>query len=330
MTKQTKAKEKTLFEQYTEKKLAYKIQDSYYGIIEGVETFLGKDEQQTTLAIEALLEDGKQLETKIVKPTAPSIQTQESEVEEVTLDEALEQVKSTELEDDVKKAIAEQLSKMTDLKPDTKRGNFIVYVDGVESDRWTDTSIPKNHLVKTIPFVFYWHSKKYNINNGSEITNSGWTVLNKQLAKKMKISVHRDDTPNLPFFTVKDEVLCIARKDQFMRKKTLERLKANMALPKMLAGREEAAKNAALISKTNVQASAQIYSDDMAAVKSQTATNMHVQSNGKMTIEQAQSLLEKADLNNLNQIENQLNTAINTGNLGNNTMVSGQVPENEI
>jgi len=331
MSNKSKTKQESLIASYVKKNLAIKNQEEYYGIIDGIETLLGKDEQSATQTIEAVLEDGKQFESYPSRDqdnqTAPS---EDNQVPKKTLDSILQAVEFTETEDSLKVAIAEQLGKMTDLKPNTRRGNFIIYVDGIESDRWTDPKISKDHWVKNIPLVFFWPKKADNVENGGVLTNDGWTVLDKKMAARLKITVHRDDTPNLPFYTVKSHVLCCARKDQFLRKKILQRLRGNMALPKMLATREEAARNAAVLSKQNVAASSQVFANDLAEVRNQTAQNMNVRSNGNMSVEQAQQMIDNASSESLVEIEKHLTDQIGKGNIGTNTQVSGMVPDTEI
>ena len=63
MSNKSKTKQESLIASYVKKNLAIKNQEEYYGIIDGIETLLGKDEQSATQTIEAVLEDGKQFES---------------------------------------------------------------------------------------------------------------------------------------------------------------------------------------------------------------------------------------------------------------------------
>ena len=104
-------------------------------------------------------------------------------------------------------------------------------------------------------------------------------------------------------------------------------MKGNMALPQMLARREEAVKNAAALSKSDVNAASAIFSDDMTATKHQQAQSIHAQTAGKISVQQAQESLDTASMESLLQLEQE----INNGNVGNNTtVISGQVPDNVV
>ena len=309
MSKKTKDTKNYLIDDYIKNKLAIKKQDGYYGIIDGIEVLLGREQEDASDNLQSLLDDGTQLESTEPVQQVETQADHTEEPKEQTLQAVLNDVKQTETEDDVKRAIQEALGEVKDLKPQSKRGNFVVYVDGIESDRWLDPKVPDNHLVKNIPFAFYWLRSEYNVEDGSRIINDNWTVLNKSLAKRMKISVHRDDTPNQPYFSVKKHVLCVARKDQYLRKKTLERLRGNVALPKLLKGRKEAARQAAAISKNNVAASTNIFAEDMTAVKAQQAQNIHVNSGGMMSVERAESMIDNITEENLFEIAQELDNA---------------------
>ena len=315
MTKATKTKAPALIDDYVKKKLAIQKQDGYYGIIDGVEVLLGRHVEDASENLEALIADGKQPEPV----QTPKLQTEPSPIDEIVpesddLKTALEKVQSTVKDPKVREAIENTLKSVVDLKPTPRHGIFVVYVDGVESDRVMDPSIPETHLVKTIPFVFFWLPRAYNVESGEMIVNGdGWTVLDKSLARAMKITTYMDNTPDLNYFTVKKMVLCIARKDQFLRKKTLERLRGNMALPKMLKQREEQAKHAAKLSKTNIEASTQVFGSDMASQRQMAAESMHVASDGRMTVEQAQVALENMTVDNLAEVTRELDQASKVG-----------------
>jgi hypothetical protein len=311
------------FEQLLNNGLAFEKDKSYYGFIDGQETMLGSSKAEVFDTLDAMQADGKSLEIRSEVATHNESDDEPDSLQTALADD-IDQIESTESEDDL---WAEILGTISDLAPDNADGDFVVLIDGVNALRFTDRTLPANHPVRNCPLVFRWNRREQNVNNGSTIRNNGWTVLPKALAKRLKISTLRDDTPDQDFFTVKGLVLVTAKKDQFLRKKMKQNYRYKLAAAYEMEQRQESAKDAAIRSKTDIEAAAALYAEDFNSVIEQAAQTGHIQSNMKISPKELMQKLMDSDDANLAEVAGQIDSALDNGNLTN--VIGNGQPLNE-
>lgn len=294
-------------EQLENRGLVIRKNGQYYGNIvedgQPTETALGFSDQELLDNLEQLDKDG------IILQPFPDVASNSGQSTN-SIDAALGQPIQTESLKDIWQDL---ISEVSDLSTEDSGGDYQVLIDGVDALRTNDRSLPKDHPVKTCPVVFYWHDKRKNVENGDTITNSGWTVLNKELAKKLGIRTHRDDTPNQNFFTVKSHVLCVARKDQFKRKKAKQALKYKLAAVYEMERRTAAAIDAAKKSKQSIEAAQEIYKADFQTTLREESQVREVSSGGKVSASAFMKQLEDANLEDIEALGNNIDKAISNG-----------------
>ena len=242
-----------------EQKVAIKRGEVYYVIIEGKEIKLGSSFKKAKSKLKTLFESGKQeadsqassKSSPDTSDTAPESKTKDLSEAQLTEDSATIENGHEESQGPESEKLAtssdnstdndELLGRLLDLETkDYGTGDMFVFIDGVDHMKFN------NSVVKRCPYVFYWHRKKDNVNNGKSLSNNGWAVLSKSLDKAIidqyKISTNRDDTPQEDFITVGENVLCVMRRVTYFIKKDNQRAKdGNLVALKTMQGRAELA-----------------------------------------------------------------------------------------
>lgn len=149
------------------------------------------------------------------------------------------------IEDERAKSYADQLAFLEDLSDNFKAGADHVFIGGIDS-RNSD-----HPTIMSAPAHVRWRAKNNMVDNGETFTNRGYLVLLKTMTAfrtgPYKITVNRDDTPKLPFYTIGENVLCVCGKKKFIERKETDRRAGVLINDEISDARNEKAKALASI-----------------------------------------------------------------------------------
>jgi len=147
---------------------------------------------------------------------------------------------SEEIED-----LSSMLSSVKDIKPSNKSTLDITY-KGVNVFDYTDPLIAK------LGIILRWRRKQDRdtgnlmIDDGKgNFTCNGWTVLNANIFKNFvkDLEILRNDTPGKDFITNGDQVLCVAKREQYVKLQEGKAIEGMVASVKDKERRQEIGKN---------------------------------------------------------------------------------------
>ena len=174
----------------------------------------------------------------------------------------------------------ELLGKVKEVKSSV-RGSMKILYKGEDTDFGTErdphTGKYLAPAVAALPFKFYWghrgEKSSQIIPDGDGYQCNGWTVLHKKIFKRIcdDLTVFRDDTPDLDYYTFAEHVLCIADREAYIDKKLRQTLEGVKEAKGEFEGRKKAGKDLAHI-KDTAEASAFIQSVDVKSLENQQKT----------------------------------------------------------
>lgn len=226
-----------LIEDYMKKALVKKIDKAYYLVIDGKKERLDQDKIKANSLLSEMLKSGKVKSIEQIENSPQETLDLPEPEEETNKEEPLNQEfklapfnKASNEEDE----LSQLLGTIVDIKPSGD------YVDTDIFYKDVNVNLVNNPVIKALPVVFRWRTRGTGnaniIDDGNgNLTCNNWQVLMKDrhhvIYKHLKFS--RNETPNSPYVTNGDLVLCIAKKS------TYEERQRNKALSGLIQAKKD-------------------------------------------------------------------------------------------